>query len=167
MHNPERLWEHGVCFGRPRASAPAASPNANGTFDMISDSHAGAQTGDQPSSCKLVIPGVDTAQAIARFSGDEGRYRYWLAEFVSHGPAAAMQVRQAIDNGSRDTAVKLAHALKGRTGMLGMTELHSIAQSLEQCLKNGEPTTLWLEELESTVEQMSQQISAALGPVEA
>ena len=90
-----------------------------------------------------------------------------LAEFVSHGPAAATQIRQAIDNGSRDTAVKLAHALKGRTGMLGMNELHSITQSLEQCLKNGEPATLWLEELESTVAQMSQQISATLGPVEA
>ena len=51
--------------------------------------------------------------------------------------------------------------------MLGMTELHSIAQSLEQCLKNGEPTTLWFEELESTVAHMSEQISAVLGPVEA
>lgn len=116
---------------------------------------------------QLAIPGINTAQAIARFSGDEGRYRYWLAEFVSHGPATAAQIRQAIDNGSRDTAVKLAHALKGRTGMLGMTELHSIAQSLEQCLKNGEPTTLWFEELESTVAHMSEQISAVLGPVEA
>lgn len=118
-------------------------------------------------TAQLAIPGINTAQAIARFSGDEGRYRYWLAEFVSHGPATAAQIRQAIDNGSRDTAVKLAHALKGRTGMLGMTELHSIAQSLEQCLKNGEPTTLWFEELESTVAHMSEQISAVLGPVEA
>lgn len=118
-------------------------------------------------AAQLAIPGINATQAIARFSGDEGRYRYWLAEFVSHGPAAAIQIRHAIDNGTRDTAIKLAHALKGRTGMLGMNELHSIAQSLEQCLKNGEPSTLWIEELESTVQEMSKAISSALGPVEA
>lgn len=120
---------------------------------------------DTQTAAPIAIPGINAAQAIARFSGDEGRYRYWLAEFVSHGPAAAMQIRQAIDNGTRDTAIKLAHALKGRTGMLGMNELHSIAQSLEQCLKNGEPSTLWIEELESTVQEMSKAISSALGPV--
>ena len=122
---------------------------------------------DTQTAAQLAIPGINATQAIARFSGDEGRYRYWLAEFVSHGPAAAIQIRQAIDNGTRDTAIKLAHALKGRTGMLGMNELHSIAQSLEQCLKNGEPSTLWVEELESTVQEMSKAISSALGPVEA
>ena len=120
-----------------------------------------------PSTCTFTIRGVNVQEGLARFAGDENRYRHWLLDFVSHGPAAATQIRQAIDNGSRDTAVKLAHALKGRTGMLGMNELHSITQSLEQCLKNGEPATLWLEELESTVAQMSQQISATLGPVEA
>ncbi|MBP7202142.1 MAG: hypothetical protein RJA63_4037 [Pseudomonadota bacterium] len=135
---------------------------------MNANTHAASRSSDRSSlNHTLAIPGINTTQAIARFSGDEGRYRYWLAEFVSHGPATAAQIRQAIDNGSRDTAVKLAHALKGRTGMLGMTELHSIAQSLEQCLKNGEPTTLWFEELESTVAHMSEQISAVLGPVEA
>ena len=135
---------------------------------MNANTHAASRSSDRSSlNHTLAIPGINTTQAIARFSGDEGRYRYWLAEFVSHGPATAAQIRQAIDNGSRDTAVKLAHALKGRTGMLGMTDLHSIAQSLEQCLKNGEPTTLWFEELESTVAHMSEQISAVLGPVEA
>ncbi len=127
---------------------------------MISEPEAGAHTGG------LAITGINTAQAIARFAGDEGRYRYWLAEFVSHGPAAAAQIRLAIDNGSRDAAAKLTHALKGRAGMLGMAEIHSIAQSLEQCLKDGEPTALWLDELESTVMEMSGLISSALGPIE-
>jgi HPt (histidine-containing phosphotransfer) domain-containing protein len=134
---------------------------------MISDQQAAAQTGDRSSPDTLAIPGVNTAQAIARFSGDAGRYRYWLAEFVSHGPAAASQIHQSIDSGSRDTAIKLTHALKGRTGMLGMTELHSISQSLEQCLKNGEPTAIWIEELESTIQHMSREIAAVLGPAEA
>ena len=134
---------------------------------MSADTKAATQTEHASSISALAIQGINATQAIARFSGDEGRYRYWLAEFVSHGPAAAIQIRQAIDNGTRDTAIKLTHALKGRTGMLGMNELHSIAQSLEQCLKNGEPSTLWIEELESTIQEMSKAISSALGPVEA
>lgn len=46
--------------------------------------------------------------------------------------------------------------------MLGMVELHSIAFSLEQSLKNREPTAFWLEELERTVAEMSQEIAASL-----
>jgi len=122
---------------------------------------------DTQTPAQLAIPGIDTTLAIARFSGDEGRYRHWLAEFVSHGPAATIQIRQAIDDGMRDTAIKLVHALKGRTGMLGMNELHSITQSLEQCLKNGEPSTLWIEELETTVQEICKAISSALGPIKA
>ena len=66
-------------------------------------------------------------------------------------------------NGSQEVAVKLAHAFKGRTGMLGMPELHSIALSLEMTLRNNEPSNLWLEELEVTVGEMTQAIKTVLG----
>lgn len=111
----------------------------------------------------LTLRNVSVREALARFGGDEERYRHWLLEFVSHGPNAAAQIRQAITNGSCDAAVKLAHALKGRTGMLGMNELHSIAQTLELALRNGDPPQLWLEELETAVEEMGQQIETAFG----
>jgi two-component system sensor histidine kinase/response regulator len=102
-------------------------------------------------------------EALARFGGDHGRYKHWLTEFIAHGPAATAQIRQAINNGSNDAAVGLVHALKGRTGMLGMSELHAIAQSLEQALRDAEPATLWLEELELSVNEMSRAIADALG----
>ena len=111
----------------------------------------------------LLLRGVQTRAALARFAGDEQRYRHWLIEFVSHGPAIAGQIREAIAQGSHEQAINLSHSLKGRTGMLGMAELHSIALSLEMTLRNGEPTTLWLEELERTVDEMSREISSVLG----
>jgi len=111
----------------------------------------------------LLLSGVQTGAALARFAGDEQRYRHWLIEFISHGPAIAGQIREAIAQGSHEQAIKLSHALKGRTGMLGMAELHSIALSLEMTLRNGEPSTLWLEELERTVDEMSREISSVLG----
>ena len=99
---------------------------------------------------------VRVSEALSRFGGDEERYRHWLVEFIDHGPNATAQIRQAIEN----TAIKLTHALKGRTGMLGMNELHSISQTLEMALRNGEPTQLWLEELEGAVAEMRLQIEA-------
>ena len=111
----------------------------------------------------LTLHNVSVSEALARFGGDEERYRHWLLEFIGHGPNAAAQIRQAITSGSCDAAVKLTHALKGRTGMLGMNELHSISQTLELALRNGDPPQMWLEELEIAVEEMSQQIQTAFG----
>ena len=111
----------------------------------------------------LLLRGIQTREAIARFAGNEERYRHWLTEFISHGPTAADQIRAAIAEGASEQAISLSHALKGRAGMLGMAELHSIAQSLEMALRNQEPCTLWLEELERTVAEISLEISSVLG----
>ena len=116
-----------------------------------------------PSTCTFTIRGVNVQEGLARFAGDENRYRHWLLDFVSHGPAAASQIREAIMNGSQEAAIRLAHAFKGRTGMLGMPELHSIALSLEMTLRDNEPSNLWLEELEVTIGEMTQAIKATLG----
>ena len=116
-----------------------------------------------PSTCTFTIRGVNVQEGLARFAGDENRYRHWLLDFVSHGPAAASQIREAIMNGSQEAAIRLAHAFKGRTGMLGMPELHSIALSLEMTLRNNDPSNLWLEELEVTVGEMTQAIKTVLG----
>lgn len=118
---------------------------------------------DAQTACPLILRGVKTQEAIARFAGNEQRYRHWLIEFISHGPAAARQIREAIAKGFPEQAIKLSHAFKGRVGMLGMAELHSIALSLEMTLRNQEPCTLWLDELEHTIAEMSREISSVLG----
>ena len=116
-----------------------------------------------PPPAPLALRGVNVSEALARFAGSEPRLRHWLQDFCHYGPDTACQIRAAIDAGAHEQAIRLAHACKGRCGMLGMAELHSIAQSLEMTLKNGEPTDLWLEELERTVLEMSQQIAGVLG----
>lgn len=110
----------------------------------------------------FAIRNLRQEEGLARFSGDEARYRHWLREFIGHGPAAMMQIRQAINKGSAEAAIRLVHALKGRTGMLGMAEVHSIALSLEMTLRNREPTALWLQELESTIHEMCKELADAL-----
>ena len=120
-----------------------------------------------PTQAPLVLRGVNVSEALARFAGSESRLRHWLQDFCQYGPDTASQIRSAIDAGDKDQAIRLAHACKGRCGMLGMAELHSIALSLELTLRNGEPTDLWLDELERTVLEMSQQIAGVLGETHA
>lgn len=117
-----------------------------------------------PSSALGTLRQVRVDEALARFGGDQERYIHWLLEFTEHGPNAAAQIRQAITGGTVDAATKLAHALKGRTGMLGMGELHAICQTLELALRSGDPPLMWLEELETAVEEMRAQITTAFGP---
>jgi HPt (histidine-containing phosphotransfer) domain-containing protein len=119
---------------------------------------------DNPTRRKglVAIRNLRLKEGLARFAGDEARYRHWLCEFINHGPTAMLQIRQAIDKGSAEAAIRLTHALKGRTGMLGMAELHSIALSLEMSLRNKEPSALWLQELESTTLEMCKEIASAL-----
>lgn len=121
--------------------------------------HEGAT---EPGNPLLAIRGLHTTEALARFAGDANRYQHWLAEFTTHGPAATTQIRDAIAHGTKETAIGLVHSLKGRVGMLGMSELHSIALSLEMSLRNHEPIGLWLEELERTTAEMCQEITSAL-----
>ena len=116
-----------------------------------------------PSTCTFTIRGVNVQEGLARFSGDEGRYRHWLLDFTNHGPEAAVQIRETIMNGTQEAAIRLTHAFKGRAGMLSIPELHSIALSLEMTLRNNEPSSLWLEELELTIKEMTEAITAELG----
>ena len=122
---------------------------------------------NRPSSDELAtmppIPGIQMREGLARFAGDQSRYQHWLRDFVTHGPAAVEQIRQAALNGSHEAAAKLAHALKGRTGMLGMSELFSIAMSLETCLKDAEPYLFWLDELDRAITDLCTDIVAVLG----
>lgn len=117
-----------------------------------------------PQNAFDALTSVRTHEALARFGGDQERYRHWLMDFVNHGPNATAQIRQAITGGSTEAAIKLAHALKGRTGMLGMNELHSISETLEISLRNGESPSMWLDELESAIETMRRDIENALEP---
>jgi two-component system sensor histidine kinase/response regulator len=108
------------------------------------------------------LNGIDSAGGIARLAGNEERYRHWLADFVEEGPATARQIRQTLAAGSGEAARQVAHALKGRVGMLGMTEVHRVTTELEAALKKGDPVEGWLNKLEQVIEQTRHDIKRAL-----
>ena len=138
-------------------SNPLPFSQGNGEKGEKSDTSTSAST-----SAALTIRNIRIQEGLARFAGSMERYQHWLNEFITYGPAATAEIRRAISDEAHEPATRLAHALKGRTGMLGMVELHAICLALEMALKNGEPPSLWLEELEISVQEMSKDITAAL-----
>ena len=106
---------------------------------------------------------IDTQAGLARFVGNEKRYRHWLTEFLGEAPGYTAQIRQSLAAGNPEAARQSAHAIKGRVGMLGMTGLHPIATALEAALMQGAPTDALLEQLQAMIKLLCAEIQAGLG----
>ena len=110
------------------------------------------------------LRGVDVAAALARFCGNDASYRRWLADFVTTAGAIPGQMRSEIAAGQADKAGKLAHAFKGRVGMLGMTGLHGMVSALELVLHDGMPPDELLATLERSIREMCGELAGVLKP---
>ncbi len=107
---------------------------------------------------------LDFASALARFGGNEPRYRHWLGKFVEESPALAPKVRNALASGRRDDAVTLAHTFKGSTATLGLTKLGALAEELEAAIRHGRPAVPELRQLERAIDEARFEIAQALTP---
>ena len=110
------------------------------------------------------LRGVDVAGALARFCGNEASYRRWLTDFVATAGAVSGQMRGEIAAGQMDKAGKLAHAFKGRAGMLGMTHLHKMVSAMESALHEGTATDELLFTLEQSINEMRDELERVLAP---
>ncbi|MBK9018541.1 MAG: response regulator [Sulfuritalea sp.] len=118
-----------------------------------------------PAPMRLALPamrGVDTVAALTRFFGDEQRYRHWLAKFVEESPSVAPDIRRALAAGQTELAIRMAHSFKGRTGTLGLTELHLKAAALEAALNNALAGVPELRSLERAIDETRREIATAL-----
>ena len=84
------------------------------------------------------IPGVDTVAGLTRLAGKVDRYRLWLGAFVTEVPQAMKSLGEHLQNGAYDQAAQLAHTLRGRSGMLGATEVSARAALLEDAVDRQE-----------------------------
>ena len=109
---------------------------------------------------------IDTATGIGRFGGKEERYLSWLNLFVEEGPATVAEIRQLLGSSTSEAASRVAHAFKGRVGMLGMSELHPVVSALETTLRAAEPADELLDKVEEIVKQTSVEIKAVLARLE-
>ncbi|HLA35650.1 MAG TPA: PAS domain S-box protein [Rhodocyclaceae bacterium] len=132
-----------------------------------SESSAAQLQSPAPLSAEEVFPaieGVDIAAGLTLLLGDASRYRHWLLNFAREAPAQMETIRQAVATNRFEKGVFAAHILKGRSGMLGMKELHRVASELEAILERGVPDKILLERIDEEIKSL---VVAVLGALKA
>ena len=84
------------------------------------------------------IAGIDLADGLKRVAGNRRLYRDLLRQFVATHGNAALQISTALEGGERKLAERIAHTVKGVAGNIGITEVQSVAQKLENALRDDE-----------------------------
>ena len=81
---------------------------------------------------------INRADGIARLMGDADLFARVLVRFRKDYRHAAARIREALAAGDMELAQRLAHTLKGASGMIEAVMLREAAQALEQALRRGE-----------------------------
>lgn len=80
--------------------------------------------------------GMDYSETIERTAGDEELLRQLLDMFAADKNYSLL--KYALDMGEAAAAFGAAHALKGSSGMLGMTRLHAVLSDMTELLRAGD-----------------------------
>ena len=129
-------------------------------------------TQDNPDPPPLVpaTPVLDSEAGVERLMGNRALYLRILARFGNDYRDAAAQIRRALAAHDTGSAQRLAHTLKGASGMIEAPFLHAAAQALDDALRGGRrdagPLVLQLEAALAAVlrELDAMEMSAAATP---
>lgn len=86
---------------------------------------------------ELKALGIDTEDALKRFSGNEALYKRMIGKFPAS--AEGLEVMSFIKDGDLATAVSNAHTLKGVTGNLSITPLYTAYTEIVNALRANDP----------------------------
>jgi len=87
------------------------------------------------------LPGIDTQTGLARVGNNSKLYRNILLKFRDSQADTPDLIEQALTDGDRQTAERLAHTLKGVCGNVGADKLEEAARELEAAIKTGQENT--------------------------
>ena len=82
------------------------------------------------------IAGIDFTNGLKRVAGNQRLYRDLLSQFAVKQGDAAAQISAALAGGDAQLAERIAHTVKGVAGNLGITEVQSAAQKLENAIRH-------------------------------
>jgi CheY-like chemotaxis protein len=101
-------------------------------------------TQQQPFEAKAVWQkaGIDVDGALARLGGNVERYQRLLAQFCTQYQDMASRLHQLFEEGNINEMVRLAHAVKGSAGNLGITKVYEAAMRLETLAKQGDTAVM-------------------------
>jgi PAS domain S-box-containing protein len=125
--DPDNLFSTLMRWTRP----PKRADEAQELFTPIKESD------------EVVLPeiaGIDLADGLKRVAGNRRLYRELLRQFAAKHGNAALQISTALEGGELKLAELIAHTVKGVAGNIGITEVQSVAQKLENALRDDEGT---------------------------
>jgi PAS domain S-box-containing protein len=100
----------------------------------------------------LRIEGVDVADGLRRVAGNERLFRNLLEQFAGKQATAAREIADALAQGDRALAERLAHTVKGVAANLAMTAVQARAADVERGIRNGEESPALVASLASALE---------------
>gem|GEM_PF-333179 len=83
------------------------------------------------------LPGVDARAALRRVDGNRKLYRWLLKTFLEKQAGSGDAIAQALNEGDRESARRLAHTVKGLAGNIGARALEAAAAELESLVAAG------------------------------
>jgi signal transduction histidine kinase/CheY-like chemotaxis protein/HPt (histidine-containing phosphotransfer) domain-containing protein len=86
---------------------------------------------------ELAVEGVDVAGGIRRAMGNRKLYLQMLGHFRNDQGEMVNKLRQALEEGDRIVAERVAHTLKGSAGLIGASFVQGLAGELEMSLRRG------------------------------
>ncbi len=91
------------------------------------------------------IEGIDLNDGLKRVGGNAKLYRDLLMKFAAKHGDAGIQISDALKDGDRATAERLAHTVKGVAGNIGIKRVQTAAEKLEKAIRENDaalPATL-------------------------
>ncbi|WP_317587798.1 PAS domain S-box protein [Vibrio sp. EA2] len=105
-------------------------------------------------------PRLNVQEALARLDGNRTLYLKLLKKFVVDHATAVTDIQASLDKRDIDTAIRLAHTMKGIAGNLGATELARCAAATERALRDNA-----MKEIESLLGEFQAALKEALESV--
>ena len=107
------------------------------------------------------LDGFDLVEGLDRMLGRPELYLKFLFKLPDGHDGDAAAVRQALQDGDRDTAHRLAHTVKGVAGNLSATDLYQAATDLDAAIKKGD------EDLDGLLDRFDAELARAVQAVRA
>ena len=108
------------------------------------------------------IDGIATQAGLERFAGNDARYRHWLNDFVGESAGFVEAIDRLRASAAHEAARQMAHAFKGRVGMLGMSELHRLLTTFEKAIAAGEECREIGQQVAQSIETLRASVRSAL-----
>jgi polar amino acid transport system substrate-binding protein len=88
------------------------------------------------------LPGISIKSGLARVGGNKKLYSKLLGKFRRNYASVADEFRKALAKNDSETAIRLAHTIKGLAGNIGALDLHLAAVDLESALRQNKTEIL-------------------------